>query len=142
MSPLTSDDVARWMKAANSGDLDQMMAEFAEDATALAVLGPGPAVGKPAIRAWLSGVLVAFPDLREEIQTLALRGNEALGVETMTGTHTGPIKTPDGREIAPTHRRFSWDLMVHFVADNHGRIKSYRLYGNPLELFQQLGLNR
>jgi len=37
MSALTSDVVARWMKAANSGDLDKMMAEFAEDATARAV---------------------------------------------------------------------------------------------------------
>ena len=95
MSALTSDDVARWMKAANSGDLDKMMAEFAEDATARAVLGPGPAVGKRAIRAWLSGVLVALPDLREEIKTLALHGNEALGVETMTDSHTGPIRTPE-----------------------------------------------
>ena len=85
---------------------------------------------------------MAFPDLREEIKTFALHGNEALGVETMTGTHTAPIRTPDGSEIAPTHRKFSWDVMVHFVADDHGRIRSYRMYGNPLELFQQLGLAR
>ena len=142
MPELTTDDVARWMKAANSGDINRMMAEFADDATAYGVLGSGRYVGKQAIRTWLSGVLVSFPDLREELKTVVVRGNEALGVETMTGTHTGPIRTADGKEIPPTHRKFSWDLMVHLVADETGRIKSYRLYGNPLELFQQLGLGR
>jgi len=140
MPDLTTDDVRRWMKVASSGDIDRMLAEFADDATVYGVLSPGPYVGKHAIRAWLSGVLTSFPDLREDLKTVAVHGAEALAVETMTGTNTGPIRTPDGKEIPPTHRKFSWDLMVHLTADNNGRIKSYRLYGNPLDLFRQLGL--
>jgi predicted ester cyclase len=55
------------------------------------------------------------------------------------GTHTGPLRSPDGMEIPGTGKRFDFPFAAIFrVVD--GKITSIRIYYDQIEVFTQLGL--
>jgi hypothetical protein len=58
---------------------------------------------------------------------------------TFSGTHTGPLPTPDGGEIPATGRRLEADFVEVFVVAD-GLIRSDRIYYDQLEFMVQLGL--
>jgi len=55
------------------------------------------------------------------------------------GTHTGPLRSPDGVEILPTGKRFDFPFVGIFHVEG-GKIRSIRIYYDQLELLTQLGL--
>ncbi|GAA4560516.1 ester cyclase [Planotetraspora kaengkrachanensis] len=59
---------------------------------------------------------------------------------TVTGTHTGPLLLPDGRELEATGRRITVrSTCSAFVAND--KIETHREYFDQLELYSQLGLS-
>jgi hypothetical protein len=68
-----------------------------------------------------------------------LFGDDAAATEvTFTGTHTGPLPTPNG-PVPPTGRRVSL-RSVSILRVEAGLVASERVYLDQLELVTQLGL--
>ncbi len=125
---------------ANSRNVDKIVEQYADDATFQVPGQDKPLKGKDAIRSFLKENYTAFPDWSMSAKTVAVSGNEVLVVDSVSGTHTGPLTGWDGKSIAPTHRKVVLEGMTHLVLNEGGKIKSFRVYGNPLALPQQLGL--
>jgi steroid delta-isomerase-like uncharacterized protein len=96
--------------------------------------------GEDAVRAYFKASRTPFPDQGNEI--IALRQSEdAIVAEfSLTGTHTGPLKTPKG-EIAPTGKSFRVRMCAVFeFAPGTDRIVCERVYFDRGSILRQLGL--
>lgn len=121
------------IEAGDLGPLDDLLTADVEQ------VGPGWDLrGVEATRGLLAAYLAAFPDLRHEVVAWAETG-ESVAVELrLSGTHTGPLQTPDGG-VAPTGRSIvirSCDM----ITVRAGRVSSWRAYFDQLNFMGQLGL--
>jgi predicted ester cyclase len=55
------------------------------------------------------------------------------------GTHTGPLRSPEGVEIPPTGKKFDFPFVGIFRVESR-KIRSISIYYDQIELFTQLGL--
>jgi steroid delta-isomerase-like uncharacterized protein len=124
----------------NSRNIDKVLDQYAENATFQSPAEDHAIQGKAAIRVALSAAYTAFPDWTIEPKTISVVGNEVLIVNSVRGTHDGPLVGAAGKSFPATHRKFSQDQMTRVILNEHGKVQSLRAYGNPAELFQQLGL--
>jgi predicted ester cyclase len=84
------------------------------------------------------GFIGAMPDSRFEVTAVIESGNLAVVEGAYTGTHTGPLHTPQG-EVPPTGRKMRLPLCdVTEVAA--GRITQIRAYYDQMTFAAQLGL--
>src|SRR4051812_26235051 len=88
--------------------------------------------------AWQQQAVLPFPDQRLTIAGI-FEHEEMICAELLAeGTHTGPLRLPDGSELAPTGRHFQ----VHVVSVTEygptGLAKQCRVYANPLEVMSHL----
>ncbi len=142
MTQLTEQDARQMVAVVNTRNLDKVVEQYADDAT-FQVPGLDTAIhGKIAIRAFMKGSFEAFPDWTIDITKVFVSGDETVIVNSVRGTHTGPLTGVDGKSIAPTHKKFVEDQMTRVVVNEHGKVKSLRAYGNPAELYRQLGLSK
>ncbi len=96
--------------------------------------------GEDAVRRYFKASRTPFPDQSNEI--IALRQSEdAIVAEFwLTGTHTGPLKTPQG-EVAPTGRAFRVQMCAVFeFAAGTDKIVCERVYFDQGSILRQLGL--
>jgi steroid delta-isomerase-like uncharacterized protein len=82
----------RETQAWNSHDPDGVAACFAEDAELVDVSIPEPMRGREAMRAYASGYVTAFPDLRLETREPIIGGNLVAQKWKATGTHAGELR--------------------------------------------------
>ncbi|WP_203880721.1 ester cyclase [Planotetraspora kaengkrachanensis] len=125
-------------KAINAHDLQAVLDCYCPNA--VYVTPSGVAEGHEQI-AWIYEQLFrSFPDIHlTPWFELGDCENPAVTEWTMTGTHTGPLLLPDGRELQGTGRKISLRATCStFVGD--GKIKTHREYFDQLELYSQLGL--
>lgn len=142
MTQLTEQDARQMFAVANSRNVDKVVEQFAEDATFQIPAMATPIRGKQAIREYLKGTFEAFPDWTNDIAHVYLSGNETVVVNSVHGTHTGPWTGMDGKSIAPTNKKFVQDQMTRVVVDEKGHVTSLRAYGNPSDLYRQLGISK
>jgi steroid delta-isomerase-like uncharacterized protein len=140
MNQITERDAREILANANSRNVDKIIEQYADDATFQVPGQHEPLIGKDAIRTFFEENYTAFPDWSVNPKTVAVSGNEVLVVESVSGTHEGPLTDFDGNAIPPTHRKVVLDGMTHIVLDASGKIKSFRVYGNPMEMPKQLGV--
>ena len=140
MPPLTEKDAREMIARANTRNVDLVVDQYAEDAVFEMPGAPKPFRGKEEIRAFEKQNYTAFPDWTMNVKTIAVSGNEVLIVGSGTGTHTGPLTGYDGKLIPPTNKKVVIEGVTHLVLNDEGKIKSFRLYGDPLAIRQQLGL--
>ena len=84
------------------------------------------------------GFAAAFPDSRMEITTLIESGDHAVAEGVYSGTHTGPLATPQG-ELPPTGRTLRLPICLVFEVAA-GRITSNHAYYDQMTFAAQLGL--
>jgi uncharacterized protein (TIGR02246 family) len=83
-------DFARhYTEAWCSGDPARVAAHYAPDGS-LTINDGSPAIGQAAITEAARGFMVAFPDLRVEMDELRIQGATPEYHWTLTGTNTGP----------------------------------------------------
>ncbi len=101
--------------------------------------GPGYDVrgGDAAAGVWLA-FHRAFPDGRHEWLSAAEYDGGAAFEMRFTGTHTGPLATPDG-ELPATGRRVSLDVAA-IVQVHGGRVTAWHDYLDTMEFARQLGM--
>ena len=66
-------------------------------------------------------------------------GSHVVEQARYVGTHTGPLRSPDGMEVPATGKPFDFSFVGIFEVDA-GKIRSIRIYYDQLEIFAQLGL--
>jgi steroid delta-isomerase-like uncharacterized protein len=94
--------------------------------------GPEPTV------AWMAPFMDAFPDIHHEIGPVAERDGLVAFELRVIGTHTAPLRGPDG-ELPPTGRPLDLAAVnVWKVAD--GRIAAYHIYFDQMSFLGQMGL--
>lgn len=142
MTQLTEQDARQMIAVVNTRNVDRVVEQYAEDATFQIPELNSPLNGKEAIRSYLKGAFEAFPDWTLDITKVFVSGDETVIVNSVRGTHTGPLTGADGKSIAPTHKKFVEDQMTRIVLNEKGKVKSLRAYGNPAELYRQLGLSK
>lgn len=129
--------VDRAWQAIEAHTLDKLSELYAPD---VEITHPGGIRlrGPEQLRPFLEAYLAAFPDLRHESVDWVESG-DAIAVELRTtGTHSGPLHTPDGT-IPPTGKHFLWES-VDFIKVEGGKITSWHTYLDQVPFLTQLGL--
>ncbi len=80
----------------------------------------------------------AFSDLRLEVEHLLTDGRAAAAEGTMTGTHDGVFRTPNG-DVAPTGRALALRWAAVYVTEDDA-LKSEHLFFDQMDFLGQLGL--
>ncbi len=128
------DRLAAW----RARDAEAFASLYADDAE-LQATGEPVLRGPDAARQMLTGWCGAFPDNEITIRAEHVTQNAVVQEATFSGTHTGPLATPDGGEIPTTGRRLEADFVEVFVVAD-GLIRADRIYYDQLEFLVQLGL--
>lgn len=102
------------------------------------VSGGSPGTGPDGLERLYTLWQEAFPDNHAEILSIVCEANDAALEGRLTGTHTGPLRLPTG-DIPPTGRRVSVEYALQ-ISEAGGRMVSYRLYFDRVDLMTQLGL--
>ncbi len=88
---------------------------------------------------YFDALVTAAPDRSSRDVMLIAEGDHVVEQARYTGTHTGPLRNPDGVEVPATGRSFDFPFVGVFRVEN-GKISSIRIYYDQVELFTQLGL--
>jgi len=125
----------------NKHDLDGLAKLYATDAVAYDPMYPEPLRGRDAIRKDTATFFKGFPDIRFEIITTIEKDDRNGADEVrMTGTHTGPLETPTGEELAPTNKRLELKGSAFVRLNERGEIVEERRYYDVGTFLRQLGL--
>jgi steroid delta-isomerase-like uncharacterized protein len=131
-------DVARrirsfWEDAFNGRDLELVEELFAPDFFNHNVL-PGAVQGVEGQKELMRRLWEAFPDAHFEVEHLAVDGDTAICVGTMSGTHQGSLLG-----VPATGRRVKW-RQCHLVrVDPEGRAVEHDAIRDDLGLMRQFG---
>jgi steroid delta-isomerase-like uncharacterized protein len=127
----------RYVERYNAGDLDAVMDLYAEDA--VQIMPDGIFEGWSTVRDRLAQELDGFTDLNHTVRSFVEQGDTFADEWTFVGTHTGPFRLPDGRELAPTGKRVEIRGM-EVVQVREGKIILNSLYYDNMASLAQLGL--
>ncbi|MCI4364986.1 MAG: nuclear transport factor 2 family protein [Thermoplasmata archaeon] len=138
MTPLTEQETRQFFAVVNTRNVDKVVELYAENATFQVPNLDAPVVGKEAIRSYLTGAFAAFPDWTMDIGKVIVSGDEAVVVNSVHGTHTGPYTTKDGKTVDPTNKKLNQEQLTRVVVDSGGKVSLLRSYGNPSALNRML----
>ncbi|MCX4095565.1 ester cyclase [Nocardia sp. alder85J] len=119
-----------------TGDLELAASPFAE--TVASEFPAGPMVGIEALRGLIQAFITAFPDLKLARRNVWVSGDSAVAEVTFSGTHTGPLATPDGT-VPPTGKAVTFPLIDIFTLRD-GKVVEHRGYWDNALFLTQLGL--
>jgi steroid delta-isomerase-like uncharacterized protein len=94
--------------------------------------------GADAILQLLGAYRMAFPDLRHDVRSHVANADTIAIELVVTGTHTGPMHTPQG-VVPATGKRVTWDS-CDYVRVRDGRLVSWHVYHDPSAFFAALGV--
>jgi len=95
--------------------------------------------GPEEIMPFVQGVKESFPDIKATATNILVCGNTLVRELTWEGTHSGPMKTPQGT-IPPTNRRFTFKGVVLLEASDDGQVVAVREYYDRAAIMAQLGI--
>jgi steroid delta-isomerase-like uncharacterized protein len=119
----------------NAHDPDGVAACFAEDAELVDVSLPEPMCGRERMRAYASGYVTAFPDLRFETGEPVIGGNLVALQWKATATHRGEL-----RGLPATGRKIVTQGCLFAEIGDDGRLRRGVNYWDIDSPRQQLGL--
>ena len=111
---------------------------LADDFKAHQADGPSTEGGDAAI-AWFKDQTAAFPDMKLEPQLVLVDGRDILGVFLMTGTQSGPLKSPMG-ELPATNKKVGQLAFHRLKINDENRAAEEWIYMDPATLMSQLGV--
>jgi predicted ester cyclase len=95
--------------------------------------------GATPIRMARETLAVAFPDAKHEIRDV-IEADDQVAVEALwTGTHTGPLASPQG-EVPATGNRLEIPMLFIAGTDAGGKITSTHIYYDSMAFAMGLGL--
>lgn len=96
--------------------------------------------GMDGLRAVFASWVSPFPDLKTRLLDFVSAGEAVFAEIELSGTHSAPLRMPDGTEIPPTGRSFRTVMAAHFKM-REGRIAEVHEFINFAHILQQLGLS-
>jgi steroid delta-isomerase-like uncharacterized protein len=138
---VSEQNVQRLTEAINAHNPDQLLREFADRFVYEDNLLHEPIRDKNEYREYVSNWLKAFPDARVTPEHVVVGGNKAAAISRLEATHKGDFRTPEGRSIPATNKRFKDVGAIHLVYDSQGRITEMRVFQNPVGMLKQLGVD-
>ena len=142
MKELTTEENARaiadcYLKARNEANLSLLDNIYSPDVIVHDPSQPREIVGLAALKQQYESTHHAVPNVRFSIDDMCLKGDKIIWIFTMSGTITGPFRTPLG-ELPPTDKSFRFSgVAIDRLAE--GGIAEEWLYFNALEILQPLG---
>ena len=129
-------DVAeRYYEAVNTSDAATISAVLTDDCK---VEAPGVSLtGPEQITGWMQVFFDALPDIDHEHEELAVDGNTIRTVLHITGTHTGPLVSPQG-EIPPSGRSVAFDVKNEMTVKDD-KVAGLNVDFDQMDLMRQLG---
>jgi predicted ester cyclase len=121
----------------NSGAFDKEREVF-EGGVVTVDPGAGRMEGLEAFLGFLGAFRTAMPDARIEGRIFVEQGDVVAVEGTYSGTHTGPLASPQGT-IPPTGKRMVLPFVDLFRVRN-GKIAEHRVYYDQMAFLGQLGL--
>ena len=126
----------------NMRNANTVVGQCAEDVVYRDPFLPQALEGREAVRQYLTGLFAAFPDFTIENRMKVQQEDDAVLRNDVTrATMKGPIRTPEGHLIPPTHKSFVGEYAVVLSFDRNQKIKNYQIFGDSLAIFKQLGLS-
>lgn len=96
--------------------------------------------GAAELKPMLSAYITAFPDLKHEVKHV-VESNGTIAIElNVTGTHVGPMQTPEGT-IPATGKKILWES-CDYVRVVNGKVVSWHAYYDNTPFLTALGLMR
>ncbi|MCI4372660.1 MAG: nuclear transport factor 2 family protein [Thermoplasmata archaeon] len=138
MTQLTEQHARQIFADVNTRNVDKIVDNYAEGASFQVPSLDAPLVGKEAIRTYLTSSLTAFPDWSMDVNHVIVAGQEAVVVNSVHGTHTGPYTTKDGKSVEPTNKKLNQDQLTRVVVNEDGKVSMFRSYGNPSSINRML----
>ena len=122
----------------NARDWSKLAETYAESAL---FYEPGvkPYRGRDAIRRSYQDLHAVFPDERIKKVRSFGQGDWICIEMVASGTHKGPLMTPEGKTIPPTNKSYQVEIAATIRIEN-GKIAEYHEYFDKLEMLTQLGL--
>ena len=105
--------------------------------------GQSPTNGNAAHRTEALDFFRAFPDQHIDnrpYKTLFASGDWTCSIAHFTGTFSGPMKGPDGKDIPPTGKSFDVDFCTVAHWDSDGKIIEENLFYDLVTFMKQIGL--
>lgn len=126
----------------NAQDWETFNKRHAEETTVYWPGQPEPTRGRKAHKEEAIEFYKTFPDNHVEnrpYKVLFGQGDWTCSVAVLSGTMKGPMKTPDGKEIPPTNKKFKVDFctVAHW---KDGEIVEEKLFYDLVGVMRQLGL--
>jgi predicted enzyme related to lactoylglutathione lyase/ferritin-like metal-binding protein YciE/predicted ester cyclase len=90
-------------------------------------------------RSYIQAYITAFQDLHFDIERTIAAGDDVVVLWTATGTHTGPLRNPNGMAIPPTNKQVHVRGITTYTFNNN-KIAQSVVHFDTGELLQQLGL--
>ena len=135
--PTVQETLQRNITALNARDLDAYLANQRPDVE-LTLPGGVQLRGRDAVADYMQAMWTAFPDgVIAFTSTLVADDGAAVEIE-FTGTHTGPLASPQGT-IPPTGRQVRLQS-ASILQVKEGLIASEHVYLDPAQMAVQLGL--
>lgn len=140
---MAEDDILKVVEAAeramNARDLDAFANLHAENVTLYAPDSPEPMRGRDSIKHWYGGFVNGFPDMNVKAERLFAQGEWVCGQYTVSGTHTGPLPGPEGKDIPATNKRVKMSSATVYRIQG-GKVTEVHEYFDMLGFMAQLGL--
>jgi predicted ester cyclase len=136
MSNANADIVTRIIEAYDNRD-DETARKYV--GTATKVTPVGTFTGWDEIAMFVGGFYSAFPDLKHQIVDVIADADRVATRVRISGTHTGPLVSPDGQEIPATGK--SIDIPSHtLVKLKDGIVTDWYVSFDQMAMLGQLGL--
>ena len=119
------------------GDLDKALSVFTDDVERT-MSGAGTLHGLDTFRAVIPVFPNAFPDIEFAVHRWVEAGDTLVVEGRVRGTHTGPLKTPEG-EVPATGKRLDLPF-VDILQARGDTICLLHVYFDRLEIMSQLGV--
>lgn len=130
----------RMIAAIESGDIEQVVAVYAQTGRQIHPFSPDPIEGHEGIRASDGALLTAFPDVRIDRRSAVARGRTVIVELVLRATHRGPLELGEGETLEPTGRPIAIPSVWVLELDAAGLVTEERAYFDSAEFFRQLGL--
>ena len=123
----------------NAHDVDGLMERYADSVEYYEPELPEPLKERAAVRQYYEGIFTAFPDAKRSVVRAFGQGDWVSVEDVFTGTHKGPLTTPDGQTIPATNRTLRVST-ANILKLEGGKVTERRVYFDVLGFVAQLGL--
>ena len=94
--------------------------------------------GRDKVREDIQDFFRAFPDLRGSLRSLLVNGDTYAADFEITGTHLGPLATPEGEEIPASNKPVRFGAVTIGRVGANGEIAEERRYYDLASLLAQV----